>query len=98
MGVRMIAGSDSPWGAYPPGEFVKEMVALTKAGLSNTEALVTGMSHAAESIAVGDQAGTLAVGRPGDVLVVGGDPTTDLNALWDVKDVYKSSLRIKRPV
>ena len=98
MGVRMIAGSDSPWGAYPPGEFVKEMVALTKAGLSNTEALVTGMSHAAESIAVGDQAGTLAVGRPGDVLIVGGDPTTDLNALWDVKDVYKSGLLVGRPV
>ncbi|MEE8045686.1 MAG: amidohydrolase family protein [Dehalococcoidia bacterium] len=98
LGVRMIAGSDSPWGAYPPGEFVKEMVALTKAGLSNTEALVTGLSHAAESIAVGDQAGTLAVGRPGDILVVGGDPTADLNALWDIKDVYKSSQRIERPV
>jgi imidazolonepropionase-like amidohydrolase len=98
MGVRMIAGSDSPWGAYPPGEFVKEMIALTKAGLSNTEALVTGLSHAAESIAVGDTAGTLAVGRPGDVLVVGGDPTADLNALWDIKDVYKSGLRVERPV
>jgi imidazolonepropionase-like amidohydrolase len=77
---------------------VKEMIALTKAGLSNTEALVTGLSHAAESIAVGNQAGTLAVGRPGDILVVGGDPTADLSALWDVKDVYKSSLRIERPV
>jgi imidazolonepropionase-like amidohydrolase len=98
MGVRMIAGSDSPWGAYPPGEFVKEMVALTHAGLTNTEALVTGLSHAAESIAVGDQAGTLSNGRPGDVLVVGGDPTSDLNALWDVKDVYKTGVRIKRPV
>lgn len=98
MGVRMIAGSDSPWGAYPPGEFVKEMIALTHAGLSNTEALVTGLSHAAESIAVGDQAGTLAVNRPGDVLVVGGDPTADLNALWDIKDVYKSGLRVARPV
>jgi imidazolonepropionase-like amidohydrolase len=59
---------------------------------------VTGLSHAAESIAVGDTAGTLAVGRPGDVLVVGGDPTTDLNALWDIKDVYKSGLRVERPV
>lgn len=97
MGVRMIAGSDSPWGAYPPGEFVKEMIALAKAGLSNTEALVTGTSHAADSIAAGDRAGTLAAGRPGDLLVVGGDPTTDLNALWDIKDVYKSGLRIKRP-
>ena len=97
-GVRMIAGSDSPWGAYPPGEFVKEMIALTKAGLSTTEALVTGLSHAAQSIAVGEQAGTLAAGRPGDVLVVAGDPTADLNALWNVKDVYKSGLRIARPV
>ena len=98
MGVRMIAGSDSPWGAYPPGEFVKEMIALTKAGLSNTEALVTGTSHAAESIAVGDTAGTLAAGRPGDLLLVGGAPTADLNALWDVRDVYKAGRRVERPV
>ena len=98
MGVRMIAGSDSPWGAFPPGEFVKEIIALNKAGLSNSEALVTGLSHAAESIAVSNQAGTLSPGRPGDVLVVGGDPTSDLNALWDVKDVYKSGIRIERPV
>ena len=98
MGEKMIAGSDSPWGAFPPGEFVKEMIALNKAGLSNTEALVTGLSHAAESIAVSDQAGTLSPGRPGDVLVVGGDPTSDLNALWDVKDVYKSGIRVERPV
>ena len=98
MGVRMIAGSDSPWGAYPPGEFVKEMIALTKAGLSNTEALVTGTSHAAESIAVGDTAGTLVAGRPGDLLLVGGDPTADLNALWDVRDVYKAGRRVERPV
>ena len=98
MGVRMIAGSDSPWGAFPPGEFVKEIIALNKAGLSNSEALVTGLSHAAESIAVSNQAGALSPGRPGDVLVVGGDPTSALNALWDVKDVYKSGIRIERPV
>ena len=48
--------------------------------------------------AVGDRAGTLAAGRPGDVLVVGGNPTSDLNALWDIKDVYKSGLRVERPV
>ena len=97
MGVRMIAGSDTPWGAFPPGEFVKEMMALNKAGLSNTEALVTGLSHAAESIAAGEQAGTLSPGRPGDILIVGGDPTSNLNALWDIKDVYKSGVRIERP-
>ncbi|MDA1278619.1 MAG: amidohydrolase family protein [Chloroflexi bacterium] len=98
LGVRMIAGSDSPWGSYPPGEFVKEMIALTKVGLSNTEALVTGTSHAAESIAAGRRAGTLAAGRPADILVVDGDPTSDLNALWNIRDAYKSGVRIDRPV
>ena len=97
MGVRMIAGSDSPWGAYPPGEFVKEIIALNKAGLSNAEALLTGTRDAADSIATGDRAGVLAVGRPADVLVVDGDPSVDLNALWNVCDVYKAGVRVKRP-
>ena len=32
------------------------------------------------------------------LLVVGGDPTADLNALWDVRDVYKGGRRVERPV
>jgi imidazolonepropionase-like amidohydrolase len=97
MGVRMIAGSDSPWGAYPPGEFVKEIIALNKAGLSNAEALLTGTRDAADSIASGDRSGVLATGRPANVVVVDGDPSVDLNALWNVRDVYKSGVRVKRP-
>ncbi len=90
LGVRMIAGSDSPWGSYPPGEFVKEIVALHRAGLSTTEALVTATSAAADSIAAGDRAGRLAPGRPADILIVGGDPLQDLNALWDIRAVFKN--------
>ena len=33
-----------------------------------------------------------------DLLLVGGDPTADLNALWDVRDVYKAGRRVERPV
>jgi hypothetical protein len=32
-GVRMTAGSDSPWGWYAPGEFVHEIDMLAQAGL-----------------------------------------------------------------
>lgn len=96
MGIRMTGGSDSPWGAYPPGEFVKELEFLARAGLSNVQALQSGTSGAAESIAVHERAGILAKGRPADVLVVGGDPTKDLGALWDVKDVYRAGIRVNR--
>ena len=96
LGIRMTGGSDSPWGAYPPGEFVKELVALARVGLSNTQALVAGTSGAAESIAAGNRAGRIVPGQSADLLVVGGDPTRDLNSLWDVRDVYKRGSRVIR--
>jgi len=97
-GVRMTAGSDSPWGWYAPGEFVHEIHMLAQAGLSYPAAIVAGTAGAAHSIGVGAVAGRLAPGRPADVLVVRGDPTREITALWDVLDVYQSGRRIERSV
>src|SRR3989441_8825245 len=41
-GVRMTAGSDSPWGWYAPGEFVHEIHILARAGLSYGDAIMAG--------------------------------------------------------
>jgi imidazolonepropionase-like amidohydrolase len=97
-GVRMTAGSDSPWGWYAPGEFVHEIHMLAQAGLSYTEAIVAGTAGAADSIGVGGTAGRLAVGRVADVLVVRGDPTREITALWNVLDVYQAGRRVERGV
>src|SRR6267378_3518785 len=48
-GVRMTAGSDSPWGWYAPGEFVHEIHMLAQAGLSYSDAIVAGTAGAADS-------------------------------------------------
>jgi imidazolonepropionase-like amidohydrolase len=95
-GVRMTAGSDSPWGWYAPGEFVHEIHMLAQAGLSYTDAIVTGTAGAADSIGVGGVAGRLLPGRLADVLVVRGDPTRQITALWDVLDVYQAGRRLER--
>ncbi len=97
-GVRMTAGSDSPWGWYAPGEFVHEIHMLAEAGLSYTDAIVAGTSGAAESIGVGAVAGRLLPGRSADLLVVRGDPTREITALWDVLDVYQAGRRVERGV
>ncbi len=97
-GVRMTAGSDSPWGWYAPGEFVHEIHMLAQAGLSFSEAIVAGTSGAAESIGAGAVAGRLDTGRSADVLVVRGDPTREITALWDVLDVYQAGRRVERGV
>ncbi len=97
-GVRMTAGSDSPWGWYAPGEFVHEIEMLAEAGLPYREAIAAGTAGSAESIGAGAVAGRLAPGRPADVLVVRGDPTRDLRALWDVLDVFQAGRRVARGV
>ena len=95
-GVRMTAGSDSPWGWYAPGEFVHEIHMLAQAGLSYSDAIVAGTAGAAVSIGVGPAAGRLAPGRTADALVVRGDPTREVTALWDVLDVYQAGRRVER--
>ena len=97
-GVRMTAGSDSPWGWYAPGEFVHEIHMLARAGLSYADAVVAGTAGAADSIGAGAVAGRLAPGRQADALVVRGDPTREITALWDVLDVYQAGRRIDRGV
>jgi imidazolonepropionase-like amidohydrolase len=97
-GVRMTAGSDSPWGWYAPGEFVHEIHMLAQAGLSYGDAVVAGTAGAADSIGVGGASGRLLPGRQADVLIVRGDPTREITALWDVLDVYQAGLRIARSV
>src|SRR5262245_39135565 len=97
-GVRMTAGSDSPWGWYAPGEFVHEINMLAEAGLTYGDAIVAGTSGAAESIGAAMVAGRLAPGRSADALIVRGDPTKDITALWAVLDVYQAGRRIERGV
>jgi imidazolonepropionase-like amidohydrolase len=97
-GVKMAAGSDSPWAWYAPGGFAREVEMMAQAGLSNADAIVSGTAGAADSIGVGDLAGCLEAGRQADVLVVQKDPSRDLAALRQVLDLYQAGRRVERGV
>ena len=73
-GVKMTAGSDSPWGDYAPGEFVNEVLMLAGAGMPVADAMASGMSGAADSLGMGEVAGRPAPGRGAGVPVVRGRP------------------------
>jgi imidazolonepropionase-like amidohydrolase len=89
-GVRMVAGSDTPWQWAGPGGLAQEIACLAAAGLSTEEALAAGTSRAAEAIRVADRAGVLAQGRPADLAVVRGDPLADLGALRTILAVWQT--------
>lgn len=82
-GIRITVGSDSfcstltPYGKYA----ITEMYALNKAGLTNMEVLVAATKNGAEMLKIDDITGTLEAGKFADLLVLNGDPLTDIKAV-----------------
>ena len=96
MGLKVITGSDSSWGDYQLGNTVYETELLVHAGYSYMQGLMSVTSKAAEALGVDDIVGTLEPGKQADILVVDGDPSQDINALWNVGDVFLKGEKVER--
>jgi imidazolonepropionase-like amidohydrolase len=87
-GVKVVAGSDSGWSYYAFGDFVHEIEAMATAGLGAAAAFKTATLESAESMGLAKDVGSLEAGKLADVIVVDGDPTTDVSALSRVQAVW----------
>ena len=96
MGVKVITGSDSSWGDYQLGNTVYEAELLVHAGYSHLQGVMSVTKWAAEALGVDDVVGTLEPAKQADILVVRGNPAEDVNALWDVEDVFFRGERVDR--
>ena len=94
-GARIMAGSDSPWGSYPPGKFYKEIEALNIAGMSNYESILAGTKYSAESIGLKNKSGTIEEGRNADIVIVRGNPLKNISCLSHPIQVYKKGIKQK---
>ena len=94
-GARMIGGSDCGFGAYPFGQFHKELGTMMEMDISANDALLAGTRDAAEALGMSDQVGTVEPGKAADLLVVDGDPTSDINDLANVVAVFKGGQRMR---
>ncbi len=94
-GVKLVAGSDNGWGYSRFGEFVYEIEAMHRAGLSPMEVILSATHYAADSLGFGDIVGTLEPRKEADILVVEGDPFKDIMDLMNVKAVFKAGDRIR---
>lgn len=86
-GVKLVAGSDAGWGAYPFGDLVTELEEMVGIGMSPVEAVTAATSRAADAIGVGHLVGSLTVGKKADLLIVDSDPTQDISALRNIDTV-----------
>lgn len=89
-GVTFVAGTDAGWRFTRIDDLPLEIAMMHEGGMSAMEAIVAATGLAAKVIGIGDETGTLKPGLAADVLVVDGDPLTDLAALNKVRLVVQA--------
>jgi len=96
LGVPVLAGTDAPNPGTAHGASMhREVELLVRAGLTPTEALRAATSVPARAFSLTDR-GRIAPGLRGDLVLVNGDPTTDILATRDIVGVWKRGLQIHR--
>jgi imidazolonepropionase-like amidohydrolase len=87
-GAPLLAGSDCPGCALVPGLSLHEELSLfVEAGLSPLRALRAATSDAAAFLGISHEVGALRSGMRADVVAVGADPRSSIDALRDIRGV-----------
>ncbi|MEU8421497.1 amidohydrolase family protein [Micromonospora sp. NPDC048835] len=95
-GVRLVAGSDAGLGpAKPHGILPETLVEYVACGIPPTAALASATSVGAEVCGLGRRKGRVRPGFDADLLVVDGDPTSDITVLRRPLAVYRAGERME---
>ncbi|MBM2576331.1 amidohydrolase family protein [Jannaschia sp. Os4] len=99
-GVPILAGTDAsfanPWifhGASLPDELARYVAA----GMTPRQALFAATAAAPRFLGLADQDGRIAPGRRADLVLLGGDPLSDIGAVRDVRAVVLRGQLLDRP-
>jgi imidazolonepropionase-like amidohydrolase len=94
-GVPLLVGTDAPWPYLIPGfSLHDELEILHQAGLTTSEVLTAATKVASERLGVDHLTGTLERGKSADLLVVEGNPLSQINAVRQVREVFRDGLRV----
>ena len=87
MGVRIIAGTDAGVDNTPHHQYVGGLEYLVTLGFRPADVLAMATTEAAAALGVDAVTGRLAAGFDADLIVVDGDPSTDIAALGKLRRV-----------
>jgi imidazolonepropionase-like amidohydrolase len=95
-GVPILAGSDAPnTGTVHGATMHRELELLVQAGLPPAAALAAATSAPARAFGLTDR-GRVATGLRADLVLLGGNPITDITATRLVEAVWKEGVRVER--
>ncbi|WP_440073267.1 amidohydrolase family protein [Streptosporangium sp. OZ121] len=95
-GVPILAGSDAPVPKTAMGAtLLRDLQLLVDAGLTPLEAMRSATSVPATHWQLGDR-GSIADGKLADMVLVNGDPTTDIDDIRDIDQIWRMGTKIDR--
>ena len=96
-GGRVVTGTDAPQPYVVPGlSLHRELQLLVASGLSPAAAIKSTTVDAADLLGVSDRAGSVAVGKAADLVVVDGDPLTNIRATTQIVLVVRAGQIVYR--
>lgn len=94
-GVPIVVGTDAPWPYLIPGfSFHDELAILTGSGLTPTQVLTAATREASRRLGVSRLTGTLEEGKAADLLITEGNPTSNIDDIRRVREVFRNGLRV----
>jgi imidazolonepropionase-like amidohydrolase len=99
-GVKIAFGTDCGTPFNRPGENALELGYMVECGLSPSEALQSATRVAADASALLDRLGTVEEGKIADLIVVSGDPLSNIAVMADsasIAYVVKGGSVVRRP-
>jgi hypothetical protein len=94
-GVPILVGTDAANGATAGALMHAELETIVKAGMSPSEALADATSVPARIFSLNDR-GRIAPGLRADLVLVRGDPTTDIRDTKEIVAIWKQGVRFDR--
>ncbi len=88
-GVKFVIGDDFGTAAMPHGDYAKELEAYTNGvGISPLDVIRWATINGAELLGMKNDLGTIEPGKLADLLVVNGDPSSDITVLQDRANLH----------
>ena len=88
-GMKVAAGTDAGTPFNPHTYLPQELALMVDYGMRPMDAIVAATRNAAENLGLSPDVGTLEVGRLADIVVLDGDPSSDIGAAARVRFVMK---------